>query len=85
MCRGVGVVTGQFVAAGETEISWNFVVGRVIDTSVATIGASYNAILIKRKLSNGISFNVAQIAFYWTYSLTQLQLFNTVNVISSMD
>jgi hypothetical protein len=56
MCRGVGVVTRQFVAAGETETSWNFVVGRVIDIGVATIGASYNAILSKRKPSmNSVS------------------------------
>jgi hypothetical protein len=64
MCRGVGVVTGQFVAAGETEISWNFVVGRVIDTCVAPVGARYNAILNKRKSRNGISLNVAEIASY---------------------
>jgi hypothetical protein len=64
VCLRVGVVTRQFVAAGETEISWNFVVGRVIDTGVATIGASYNAILNKRKSSNEIGFNVTDIAFY---------------------
>jgi hypothetical protein len=64
MCRGVGIVTRQFVAAGETETRWNFVVGRVIDTGVATIGASCNAILNKRKSNNEISFDVAEIAFY---------------------
>jgi hypothetical protein len=64
MCRGVGVITRQFVAAGETEIRWNFVVGRVIDIGVATVGASYNVILSKRKSSNEIRFNVAEIASY---------------------
>jgi hypothetical protein len=57
MRRGVGVVTRQFVAAGETKTSRNFVVGRVIDTGVATTFASNSAILNKGESNNGISFN----------------------------
>jgi hypothetical protein len=84
MRRGVGIVARQFVVAGETKTSWNFVVGRVIDTGVATTGASKNAILNKRESNHAISFSVPETFFYWTYSLVDLQLFNILEVVSNL-